>query len=131
MTEIPKLTLDRTEDDTVSTYGHIKMPSGITYQTLERPWKNNEKGISCIPPGTYLCKLTMSKRFGVPLYLVTGVPGRDGIRIHAANWSKQLEGCIALGVSRMVGGVAASKIAVGRFMNELNGSDFMLEVKGP
>lgn len=68
--------------------------------TVELPWKDNAKGISCIPAGTYQMAFTMSNRFKVPLWLVLDVPGRAGVRIHAANFAHQLEGCIALGMGR-------------------------------
>lgn len=68
--------------------------------TVELPWKNNAKGVSCIPAGTYQMAFTMSNRFKVPLWLVLDVPGRAGVRIHAANFAHQLEGCIALGMGR-------------------------------
>lgn len=68
--------------------------------TVELPWKDNAKGVSCIPEGTYTMRFTMSNRFKVMLWLVMDVPGRAGVRIHAANHAHQLEGCIALGMGR-------------------------------
>lgn len=67
--------------------------------TLELPWKNNAKNISCIPKGTYKCRYTFSPRFLKYTYEVLNVPNRSGIRIHSANFVSQLNGCIALGSS--------------------------------
>ncbi len=59
--------------------------------------------ISCIPEGTYICKYTKSPLFSknagrdVFTYAVLNVPKRAGIRIHSANYARQLLGCIALG----------------------------------
>jgi hypothetical protein len=69
--------------------------------TLELPWKDNERSISCIPEGEYGARFTMSNRFRVVLWEVLNVPNRSGIRIHAANYSHQLEGCIALGMQSL------------------------------
>lgn len=72
-------------------------------KTLELPDKNNQHNISCILPGKYICKYTKSESFskerGYPFYSyeITHVPGRAGVRIHAANFFSQLRGCIALG----------------------------------
>lgn len=49
----------------------------------------------CIPIGTYQVKKTFSPKFQTNLFLVLNVEGRDGIRIHTANWIEELQGCIA------------------------------------
>ena len=67
-------------------------------RTLERAWLDNRRGVSCIPRGSYLCFLAHSPRFGPETPHVEIVEGRSHILIHAANWPKQLEGCIALGL---------------------------------
>lgn len=68
-------------------------------KTLELAWKNNEPKISCIPEGVYNCKFTYSPAFNKFLYEIISVPNRAGIRIHSANYYKQLLGCVALGNS--------------------------------
>lgn len=66
-------------------------------KSLELPWKDNQRRISCYPAGEYDCKMTMSASFKKMLYLVLNVPDRDGIRWHSANFVRQLRGCTALG----------------------------------
>jgi hypothetical protein len=66
--------------------------------TLELPWLDNKKGVSCIPKGVYKVTTSYSNRFKKHLWEVHNVPNRSGIRIHAANFAYQLEGCIALGM---------------------------------
>ena len=64
--------------------------------TLELPWKNNERSVSCIPAGTY----TMSKYHSPTkgwVFLLHGVPDRTYIEIHAGNYTRQIEGCILVG----------------------------------
>lgn len=123
-----KCILTRIQDNGTYTKGSLRLPSGVILACLERPWKNNERGVSCIPTGTYHIKMTMSNRFKKKLYLVQDVPNRDGIRIHAANWAHQLEGCIALGISHGIDMILQSQIAMNKFHAEMGGEDGILEV---
>lgn len=63
--------------------------------TIELPWKNNKRNLSCIPEGSYEIVTRYSKRFQNHL-LVKGVKNRRLILFHPANNAlKELEGCIA------------------------------------
>ena len=73
--------------------------------TLELPWKNNQRNISCIPKGFYTAQYTYwesKKRYN---YLLNKVPNRGGIYIHYGNYAYRptskpdIEGCILLGSS--------------------------------
>lgn len=70
---------------------------GFSCDTLERPWKNNQPNISCIPKGTYNVKWTFSPRFMRYTYEVQKVPNRVGVRFHKGNYFFDVEGCILLG----------------------------------
>ena len=65
--------------------------------TLELAWKNNKQNVSCVPLGTYTCKLEYSDRFKKDLWELKDVPNRSECKFHSANFFKQLNGCIALG----------------------------------
>ena len=102
--------------------------------TLEDPWMDNMKNISCIPEGVYICREVESGRFGWSWY-VQDVPGRSGILFHAGNWAGErgvssgtgagdTTGCILLGqsfgVPRIIGadgrvGVVSSRRAMEKF----------------
>jgi len=64
-----------------------------------------ERADKLISPGTYPLALTVSPKFsrlsGKPVKTpeIMGVTGRSGLRIHVANYTRQLEGCIAPGYS--------------------------------
>ena len=73
--------------------GHV----AAIFPTVELPWENNQKQISCIPEGKYFCKIHTSAKFGWTLWL-QDVPNRTAILIHAANYVRQLRGCIAPGM---------------------------------
>ena len=65
---------------------------------MELAWKNNQVGVSRIPSGKYLMKLEYSPAFKKYLYELKLVPGRGEIKIHVANYYKELKGCIAIGM---------------------------------
>jgi hypothetical protein len=86
--------------------------------TIELPWKNNQRRISCIPEGRYTLRKRYTTRFGWHL-LVENVQHRDWILIHAANDAiKEIKGCIAP-VSQITGfgkGIL-SRIALKKLMS--------------
>ena len=76
-------------------YDNYNFPFYVVH-TLELPWKNNEKKISCIPTGEYNVVKRYSEKYGNHFHILN-VPNRDYILIHAANYVNQLLGCIAVG----------------------------------
>jgi hypothetical protein len=80
------------------TFGRLYFPGGESIWTLECPWENNVPNISCIPEGLYgLTRDTFKNRY--PNYrVVNPPPGRYGIEIHIANYVKDLQGCIGVGL---------------------------------
>lgn len=63
--------------------------------TIELPWLNNKRNVSCIPEGDYEVVPRFSKRFQHHLIL-KNVKGRSYILFHPANNAlKDLQGCIA------------------------------------
>lgn len=88
--------------------------------TIELPWKDNQRRISCIPEGNY----TLRKRYTVKFRWhcwVNDVPDRDGILIHAFNNALlESKGCIAP-VSKLtgVGEGEASRLALNELLDLL------------
>lgn len=77
----------------VETLGQTQ-PRFLCY-TLELPWRNNQRNISCIPEGVYEVIPRFSKKFKHHL-LVKDVENRSYILFHPANDAlKELRGCIA------------------------------------
>lgn len=71
---------------------------------LELPWRDNQNNVSRIPDGTYVVeKLGQSPAFQYehPWIHDEGsryaAGDRGGIKIHVANFARQLEGCVAVG----------------------------------
>ena len=101
-----------------------------------------ERASLAITPGRYRVRLTESQRVtrgelwspdeGHRLPLIDGVPGRSGLRIHAANVSVELEGCIALGKQSTGDRLTASRAALTPFLEqlaELEGQDVFLTIE--
>ena len=64
--------------------------------TLERPWLNNQRNVSCIPKGSYMCQRIVSLRFG-DTFEIMDVPGRSHILFHKGNLKDDSHGCVILG----------------------------------
>ncbi len=116
----------------------------LTYEefkcfTLELPWRDNQRNISCIPIGSYPTDIRISPRFG-QVYWVQEVPDRTFILIHSGNWAGDIKagykshvnGCILLGKARgMLGNQLAvlnSRITVKAFMRRIEFQPFTLDI---
>ena len=99
-----KLIINRLSDDGFQTLGTFAVMnlSNVEFSgyTLELPFKNNQRSTSCIPKGVYQVKKRSAKQsnsFNYEHFIVLNVENRDYILIHAANFKRQLRGCIAVG----------------------------------
>ena len=113
--------LQRDNQDAIRTLGTMARDDGsVECQTIERPWADNQEGVSCVPAGEYECALRFSPHHGFCVFGLVDVPNRSDVEIHAANLASQLLGCIALGESRDTlngqDAVLASQAAVDTFM---------------
>lgn len=64
-------------------------------ETIELPWRQNKRMVSCIPEGQYRLIRRMHAKHGDQLAVVN-VPQREAILIHPANFAlSELQGCIA------------------------------------
>lgn len=119
--------LTRLKTNLNGTFGEIRLPSGKVISTLELPWKNNQRQISCIPAAIYQCDIVNSPKFG-RVYQVKDVPNRSHILIHAGNWTKDTSGCILVGMSNNDTQLFESRKALALLMDELKGQSFKLEI---
>ena len=83
------------------TLGSLYRDGVFLCKTMELPWRDNQRSISCIPEGEYWCERIYHKDFGV-CYLLKDVPDRERIIIHIFNYAagKKVEtrGCIGPGL---------------------------------
>lgn len=131
--------LTRLESSDQGTFGRIVSGEFVLFAG-ELPWRDNRPNESSIPPGLYRCAWTWSPRFQRFVYMVLNVPGRAGVRFHAANLMgdaskglrSQLNGCIALG--ERLGAIDGQKAillsapALRRFEFALGRQPFELEI---
>jgi len=105
---------------------------GLRLFTLELPWLDNEKNVSCIPRGIYRAYIRNSPANGYVLELLD-VTNRTHIQIHAGNFTHQIKGCILVGDSIKdinkdgVPDVTNSKNSLAKLLNKI-GIDEQVEV---
>lgn len=84
-------------------------------------------GTTAIPTGTYKVILSVSpkfknkvwgKKYGGLVPEITNVKGYSGVRIHPANYDKDVEGCIGPGDNKVKGGVVNSTIRYYELMDK-------------
>ena len=83
-----------------STIGELFINGERFCDTLENPWLNNQRNISCIPAGQYKVRLRLPRESATRDYLhllVQDVPNRDYILFHIGNTAKDTSGCILVG----------------------------------
>jgi hypothetical protein len=107
--------------------------------TLELPWRDNQRNISCIPAGEYEVSIRLSPKYG-EIYHIKNVPNRSYISIHSGNWAgdkqkgfkSHVSGCILFGTKRgtLLNQIAVlnSRIAIRKFMRYMKKEKFILKI---
>ena len=137
-----KVIIERKEYTEQGTSGVLYSPSiGFFFFFIELPWRDNEKRISCIPTGEYVCERYFSKSFSQYLYRVCDVPNRTGIAFHSGNVAGNTDkgykthslGCILPGKKQGVlwgqKAVLLSRLTIGTFFRLLDKKPFELIIK--
>lgn len=134
-------TLIRVSHSDQGSIGVMLTPLGWRSYSIELPWRDNARNVSRIPAGRYAVQWTFSPRFRREMYVLDGVPGRSGIRIHSGNlagdtalgWRSHFAGCIGLGqrVGRLRGqrAVLTSAPTVIAFEDHMERQSFDLEIR--
>ena len=79
----------------IGTNGEVRCLGNLICFSIELPWLQNLRNVSCIPEGRYELSKQFHPKYGDHLR-VMDVPGRDGILVHPASDAKRdLRGCIA------------------------------------
>jgi len=92
-----ELILTRINESKNQTQGILQINGkGKMYVTLELPYRNNQKNISCIPKGNYKVVKRYSNKFSYHFH-VQNVENRELILIHYGNYNNQTRGCILVG----------------------------------
>jgi hypothetical protein len=107
--------------------------------SVERPWLNNQRNISCYPDGDYICKRVQSPKFG-NTFEITCIPNRTDCLFHKGNIMDDSHGCTVLGEQyeyafvekKGIGrnGVVSTGKAFDEFLKRTEGIDeFVLHVR--
>ena len=118
-----------------STIGKLFIQGEMFCDTLENPWKNNVRNISCIPEGEYKVRLRLPRESATRDYLhllVQDVPDRSYILFHIGNTAKDTSGCILVGNGRKQDAVENSRLAMDLIVKEilnLGGENINLIIK--
>lgn len=117
-----------------ATYGTLSFNGVLVGFTVEQPDNKNLKGKSCIPSGDYKLFPHDSPKhpnsvsfhspdlniYAEPNLVPVGVDGRTDCLIHSANFSSELEGCVAIGQDYLYNtkhqplGVSNSKVTLAK-----------------
>lgn len=140
-----KLLLERDPTGLTCTIGHLSVDGESFCATLEDPvreipgqpvskWK--VAGDTAIPAGTYKVDVTYSPRFKRDLPLLLGVPGFEGVRIHAGNTNADTEGCILVGTWNGGEFIHNSRLQLAALMDlleiaEISKRDVTIEIRNP
>lgn len=115
------------------TFG-VLLDGGIPFcLTIERPWRDNKRNISCIPTGVYRCRRVASPKFG-DTFKIMNVPGRSHILFHKGNLMEDTHGCVVTGEEYGLLGDEIAVLSSGRAFAEFKQrtkdvNEFELEIK--
>jgi len=129
------LVLEREVFTDQSTIGTLYLNGERVCDTLENPWLDNARNISCIPEGEYDVRLRLARESATRDYLhllIKGVPERTYILFHKGNYPKDTSGCVLVGMTRGNNFVKNSKDAMDLLMEKivtLGGTNINLIIK--
>ena len=118
-----------------STLGELFINGERMCDTLENPWMDNQRNISCIPEGEYKVRLRLPRESATRDYLhllIQDVPNRDWILIHRGNFPSQTQGCLLVGLGSEQDVVHNSVLAMDLLIKEvihLGGENINLIIK--
>ena len=118
-----------------STIGELFLNGERFCDTLELPYRDNQKSISCIPTGEYKVRLRLPRESATRHYihlLVKDVKDRSHILFHRGNTAKDTRGCILVGQGTQQDIVYNSTLAMDLLIKEiinLGGKNINLIIK--
>jgi len=118
-----------------STIGELFLNGERFCDTLELPYRDNQRSISCIPVGEYKVRLRYPRESATRNYLhllVQDVKDRSYILFHRGNTAKDTRGCILVGQGSQQDIVHNSTLAMDLLIKEiinLGGTNINLIIK--
>lgn len=120
-----KLTLQRLPSLLPCTFGELLAQDGQHIAvTLEEPWRDNQRSVSCIPAGEYPWFKRVSPKRGYEVIELRDVPDRSNVQLHIGNTLDHTEGCVLVGTARGEGvSITGSRNAFKKLMAEVAAHD--------
>ena len=118
-----------------STIGELFLNGERFCDTLELPYRDNQRSVSCIPTGEYKVRMRYPRESATREYLhllIQEVKDRSYILFHRGNSAKDTRGCVLVGQSRKQDFVGNSTLAMDLLMKEiinLGGTNINLIIK--
>ena len=118
-----------------STIGELFLNGERMCDTLELPYRDNKRSISCIPAGQYDVRLRLARESATRDYLhllVKDVKDRSHILVHRGNKPSHTKGCILVGLTSKQDFVGNSTLALDILLKEiinLGGTNIKLIIK--
>jgi len=118
-----------------SVIGELFLDGERMCDTLENPWLDNQRNISCIPKGEYKVRIRLPRESATRDYvhlLVEDVENRSYILFHRGNTAKDTRGCILVGLGSQQDFVSNSVLAMDLLIKEivnLGGENINLIIK--
>ena len=119
----------------ISTIGELFLNGERMCDTLELPYRDNQRSVSCIPTGEYKVRLRYPRESATRDYLhllVQDVKDRSYILFHRGNSAKDTRGCILVGLGSQQDIVQNSTLALDLLLKEiinLGGANINLIIK--
>ena len=118
----------RAEGNDARTTG-VLYTGGFCCYTLELPWIGNKKNVSCIPTGQYVANVDRSVTIGgEPVIRLEDVPGRTGILVHVANYTREIQGCVAVGMGKDKNSVISSRKAMSDLLGIIGDKPIVVDI---
>ena len=105
-----------------STIGELFLNGEKMCDTLELPYRDNQRSVSCIPTGQYKVRLRYPRESATRDYLhllVQDVKDRSYILFHRGNSAKDTRGCILVGLGTQQDFVSNSTLALELLLKEI------------
>jgi hypothetical protein len=118
-----------------STIGELFVDGERFCNTLELPYRDNKRNISCIPTGSYEVRMRYPRESATRDYLhllIKDVKDRSFILFHRGNLAKDSRGCVLVGMTSKHDFVGNSTLAMDLLMKEiinLGGKNINLIIK--
>jgi len=118
-----------------STIGELFLNGERFCDTLELPYRDNQRSVSCIPVGEYKVRLRVARESATRDYLhllVKDVKDRSHILFHRGNYPSDSRGCILVGMTSQQDFVGNSTLALDLLLKEiinLGGENINLIIK--